>query len=111
MLFLLPSDKRLIAFYEIWTRKEAYIKAIGKGLSFPLDHFTVSFSDNYPPRIISVKSEIQEAKYWSMHCFSYYNNGEKYEAACTVRNKISKILRYEYVFDLYNKTLIHNSII
>lgn len=38
---LLKSDQQISLFYQIWTQKEAFIKAIGDGLSHSLDHFTV----------------------------------------------------------------------
>lgn len=41
-----PSDERQAYFYKIWTIKESYIKAEGKGLSIPLDSFTVNIEDN-----------------------------------------------------------------
>jgi 4'-phosphopantetheinyl transferase len=38
---LAPGD-RLRGFFDCWSRKEAFVKAIGKGLSYPLDAFAVS---------------------------------------------------------------------
>ncbi|TQV85984.1 4'-phosphopantetheinyl transferase family protein [Aliikangiella coralliicola] len=43
-LFALPPEKRKNRFFDLWTLKEAYIKACGMGLSIPLDHFSYSFS-------------------------------------------------------------------
>jgi 4'-phosphopantetheinyl transferase len=45
VLFSLPPDQQTSAFFNCWTRKESFIKAIGNGLSFPLDQFDVSLAE------------------------------------------------------------------
>lgn len=44
----LPASEREEAFYRCWTRKEAFIKALGLGLSLPLDCFSVSLASDEP---------------------------------------------------------------
>ena len=54
------------AFFRCWTRKEAYIKARGEGLSFPLRQFEVSLGSDEPARIVRVEGDDEEARRWSM---------------------------------------------
>lgn len=65
-LLQLPTNRHPQAFFECWTRKEAYLKAIGEGLTRPLDQFRVSFGDGQPPRLLSVVGYPDEAGQWSL---------------------------------------------
>lgn len=47
-LSALPPEQWIAGFYNCWTRKEAYVKALGLGLSHPLDAFTVSVAPGEP---------------------------------------------------------------
>jgi 4'-phosphopantetheinyl transferase len=62
----LPESERQEAFFRCWTRKEAYIKAKGEGLSMPLDSFDVSLVAGEPPMLLRTRSDAREALRWSL---------------------------------------------
>src|SRR5271168_2794995 len=65
VLQTLPTEQKTAAFFNCWTRKEAYLKAIGLGLSAPLDSFDVSLAPGEPARLLRGT----DAR-WSLHSFT-----------------------------------------
>jgi 4'-phosphopantetheinyl transferase len=59
-----PPAERALVFFRIWTRKEAFIKALGTGLSHPLDRFEVTFGPAGALRTID--GDARAAAEWSM---------------------------------------------
>jgi 4'-phosphopantetheinyl transferase len=62
----LPRDMQRIAFFKCWTRKEAFIKALGDGLSCPLADFDVSLTPGERARLLKVRWAPEEASRWCM---------------------------------------------
>jgi 4'-phosphopantetheinyl transferase len=62
----IPEAQRLRAFFECWTRKEAFLKARGSGLAFPLDRFDVSLGPGNPAVLLHVADEPDAPARWIM---------------------------------------------
>lgn len=77
----LPEGERLEAFYLCWTRKEAFIKAIGEGISYPLQQFDVTLIPGEPARLLSVDGSLEKARRWSMQNLTI---AEGYAAALVI---------------------------
>lgn len=66
VLAALPAPEQLAAFYRGWTRKEAFIKARGLGLSLPLDQFDVTLQGDVPPQLLATRDDPAEAERWRL---------------------------------------------
>jgi len=90
MLRSLPEHLQAEAFFTCWTRKEAYIKARGEGLSLPLDQFCVSLVPGEPAALLSTSQALDEdlaqAVRWSFCELSPYPG---YAAALVVEREVS----------------------
>jgi len=65
----LDSRDKPLGFFNCWTRKEAFIKARGDGLHYPLDRFDVSLAPGEPAKILRVEDTPGEQCDWTLHSF------------------------------------------
>ena len=61
-----PPEQKPQAFFNCWTRKEAFIKVIGEGLSCPLDSFDVTLKPGEPAELLQVKGSEEAAAHWKL---------------------------------------------
>jgi 4'-phosphopantetheinyl transferase len=66
----LPNEQKAQGFFNCWTRKEAFIKAIGEGLSYPLEDFDVTLKPDEPARILRIRQDMNAAQQWALYSFS-----------------------------------------
>jgi 4'-phosphopantetheinyl transferase len=62
----LAPEEKFNGFFRCWTRKEAYIKAHGAGLSLPLDQFEVSLRPAEENALLATRPDAAEAALWSL---------------------------------------------
>jgi len=89
----LPSPDRLRAFFDCWTRKEAYLKATGTGLLTPLDSFVVTTRPGASNALISVEGDALAAAGWTLRGVPVASG---YSAAVAAEGKIFGVRCLDY---------------
>lgn len=89
----LPADEQEHAFYRCWTRKEAFVKARGEGLSLALHCFAVAIDPSEPPAILRVDGEAREAERWSVRDLPEISG---YAAALVVEGPIRSLRCWQW---------------
>ena len=82
--FALAAPLRQRAFFDCWSRKEALVKALGQGLSYPLKDFDVSLHPDEPARLQRLKSQPGESSGW---CLTALPVAEGYAAALVIQGR------------------------
>jgi 4'-phosphopantetheinyl transferase len=89
-LAALPQPQQLDAFYHIWTCKEAYLKALGAGLSLPLDAFDVAVNPQNPARLLRVGLDrSDEPGRWTLLRLA---SPDHYAAALSVNGPVARVV-------------------
>jgi 4'-phosphopantetheinyl transferase len=77
----IPVSRKEETFFNCWTRKEAYLKAVGEGLAAPLDSFDVTLAPGDPPRMLTLEGDAERASRW---CFHHLVPADKYVGAVAI---------------------------
>lgn len=88
----LPPGERLEAFFRGWTLKEAWLKARGDGLTYPLNQFSVSMAPDGPVRLSGAGDDSQELARWSLRAL---NPADGYIGALAVAGQIWRLVQWQ----------------
>jgi 4'-phosphopantetheinyl transferase len=95
-LLALPVGLVNVAFFATWSRKEAYIKALGLGLALDLSAFEVEVDPRTEARLVWTRDAAEGPTRWAMRDISV---GPHYRAALAVRGQHCNVVRMEADFD------------
>ena len=90
----LPASKRVAAFFAGWTRKEAYIKALGVGGALPLDRFDVTLAPDEPARLLADRVHPANVARWFLRDLD--PDAPHYTAALALRTPPAPLILYRW---------------
>jgi len=89
-LAALPEERRRRAFYDSWTRKEAYLKARGEGLSYPPDRVELSLGPG-DSATLHLPPEALSGGPWLLYAL---DPGAGYAAAVAAEGSLARLCRF-----------------
>jgi 4'-phosphopantetheinyl transferase len=93
MLWELSPGEREESFFLGWTRKEAYLKALGDGLARPLSGFSVTVRPGEPARLLEVEGQPHEVERWSLVAL---HPATGYAAALAVEGPLRRVVQWSW---------------
>jgi 4'-phosphopantetheinyl transferase len=93
-LAALPPSLKTTGFFNGWTRKEAFVKAIGLGLSFPLNRFSVTLTPGQPAALLDVAEDSEAVKKWTLAALDV---SPDYSAALVFEGKNPRIKFFQWM--------------
>jgi 4'-phosphopantetheinyl transferase len=90
----LEGEIKVQGFFNCWTRKEAYVKAVGAGLSLPLRNFDVSLLPGEPAKLLATRPDASVAGRWNLAPLDF---GLEYAAAVIVEGELKQLEQREFI--------------
>jgi 4'-phosphopantetheinyl transferase len=92
-LRVLPGSEQRLAFFLCWTRKEAFLKALGEGIAYGLDQFTVTLTPGEPALLLEVLPDPSAPTRWSL---ADLQPGDGYAGAVAFEGHDERLLCWQY---------------
>lgn len=87
------DEAQIQAFFNGWTRKEAFLKALGLGLSYPLKQVEVTMAASEPAKFIALYDNKLDIRQWSLYDLKPI---DKFAAALVVKGVANKISLFKF---------------
>jgi 4'-phosphopantetheinyl transferase len=89
----LKTAERVAAFFRAWTRKEAFVKALGLGFSMPVTEVEVTFGPKQRASVVRLHGQTEAAREWTLRDLPVL---EDYVGALAIQGPLRRVIRLEW---------------